>query len=194
MIRMEDLANEAVMREVCAWLGIDYHPCVMTSTWNGLRWWGDRISQARAAPGLTEQQFLKSIRTNKWEQSLSTAEKYVLDFILGPRLDSCGYDRKPRHFVPHAIGAFFAILLPMTYERPFWSPGYLGRCLLRLRLKKVLRVPYHYIWRVLYYYELYFRVIRGDRMALPCFGRMPSPNTTGYPGSLAQSRETAAGS
>ena len=39
-----------------------------TSTWNGLRWWGDRLSQRRIKTNETG--FSKSIIKNKWKKKL----------------------------------------------------------------------------------------------------------------------------
>lgn len=170
VIRMEDLASEPVLTRVSEWLGIDFDRCMMKSTWNGLRWWGDRMSQVNAQPGMDEQEFLRRIRTNQWENKLHAVEKFILEFILKDRLDWCGYPRARRPLFLHAVGSFFAIPLPMTYELKFLSPRYLWKCIAAGRILDVARIPYHQFRRIAYYYELYFRVLRGRRYDLPFFG------------------------
>ena len=48
ILRLEDLGNKKNYRKkFCTWLNINYHITMEHSTWNGLRWWGDRLSQEK---------------------------------------------------------------------------------------------------------------------------------------------------
>ncbi len=169
VMRMEDLSNESVLRSLCCWLGVEFHPCVMKSTWAGLRWWGDNLSPVQGEPGMDEREFTSRIRSNNWQQKLLGTEKFVLDFILKNRLDHCGFDRKHRPLFIHGALSFFAIPLPTTYELRFVSPVYLFNCLSRGKFHAVIAAGYAYIRRVRYYYGLFFRVLAGDPLTLPYF-------------------------
>ena len=176
MLRLEDLDDPEVLKAVCRWLGVDFDPCVMSSTWAGLRWWGDGISQisgAKTSKAMTEEEFVKTIRTNNWEQKLSFLDKFVLRIILDPQLRHYSYvpDNKPG-FWSYAL-AFPAIWLITGFEVRYWHPLNLWTAVRERRFKDFLRVFYHYLKRVRYFLHLYGRSVHGNYHPLVPFRSLP---------------------
>ena len=63
-----------------------------SSTWNGLRWWGDKLSQQKIKKNETG--FSKSITKNKWFEKLGLLEKLILKYLLYDRLIWYRYEKK----------------------------------------------------------------------------------------------------
>jgi len=156
--RLEDLPREDTMRELAAWLGVDYRDSMLRSTWAGLDWHGDRISnKAFAATGWSEKR-----TENNWRNRLGRMEKYVLNYIMNDRLGRYQYPVR-------AVGALDSFLVavlipfPFKYERRFFSPGYIwsmlrgGRNAMRLEL---VLTPLFYWRRVRLCYLHYLRTLR----------------------------------
>ena len=161
VVRLEDLDDHGSMATLCHWLEIDYNDSVMESTWAGLRWWGDKMSTAKVDKSMTEEEFVKAIRSNSWEQKLNMLDKFVLRVLLNPQLRHYGYcpDRKPS--IVEYICALPAIFLITGFEARYWHPAYILGALRNRKTKDVLRVFYHYLRRVRYFLELYRRSLRG---------------------------------
>lgn len=161
MMRLEDLGEVEAMKALCHWLEVEYSESVMESTWAGLRWWGDKMSSAKTDKSMTEKEFTRAIRSNKWENKLSRIDKFVLRVLLNPQLRHYGYcpDRKP------SFGAYVcalpALFLITGFEARYWRPAYLFGALRERRLKDISRVFYHYLRRVRYFLQLYGRSVRG---------------------------------
>jgi len=167
VMRMEDLDNDMVMQAACEWLGISYRQEVTKSTWNGLRWWGDTLSNIEPNTSMSESEFTSSIRSNKWEQKLNKLDKFVLNYLLYDRLNQCGYPLG-RH-----SGTFLVILIavliffPTTYEMRDLSPKNLWTLLLKGEYRKLCSIPYHYLKRLRYYIKLIIRNLTKRTYILP---------------------------
>lgn len=162
MMRLEDLNKPDVLKSVCQWLGTDFHSCVMSSTWAGLRWWGDRLSLAKTSKSMSEEEFVKTIRTNNWEQKLSSPDRYVLRVILDSQLRHYGYvPNKPLGFMSYLL-VFPVIFLITGFEARYLNVKYLWATIRQRRLKDFLRTFYHYAKRVQYFLRLYRRSWHGD--------------------------------
>ena len=77
------------MQAACEWLGISYRQEVMKSTWNGLRWWGDTLSDIEPDTTMSEKEFANTIRSNKWVKKPNNLDQYVLNYLLYDRLLQC---------------------------------------------------------------------------------------------------------
>lgn len=177
VVKLEDLHDpkraEEVRREVCDWVGVDFHPCMCESTWGGLKWWGDRLSRPTYEDG--EEAFQESITRNSWEEKLGTVDKYLFEFLLSARLAHYGYPHRQRFGLLSFVLALPALPIPNTYEWRFLSPA----ALLSLVREKglsgstkhlALRI-YYYMRRVRLYLGLFWKRLRGE----PCRVRYLGP-------------------
>ena len=157
--RLEDIPREDVMRAFANWLGVDFRESMLRSTWAGLDWHGDRISNKTfAATGWSE------TRTeNGWQQRLGRIDKFVLNYIMNDRLSWYRYSVKPVGPLD-AVLAALAIPLPFKCERRFlslrhvWTTLRNGSNQMRLQL---LFTPFFYARRVKLCYRHYLRTLRG---------------------------------
>ena len=166
-LRLEDLGTELILKNVCDWLNISFSPTLNHSTWAGLRWWGDRLTQNLAKE--EETGFSPSVIQNKWEERLSDIDKMVIDYLLEDRLRWYGYACSAEGGLLSALRVFIAILIPTTYEREYFAPRYQLLCLKRGRIKDIIRIYYHYTLRVFYFYTLFFKKHFGRSFDLPFF-------------------------
>lgn len=147
------------MRAFADWLGVDFQESMLRSTWAGLDWHGDRISNKTfAATGWS------ATRTeNGWQHRLGRIDKYVLNYIMNDRLRWYRYPARAVGLVD-AVLAAVAILLPFRCELRFMSPSHVWSVLhtgtnqMRLQL---LLTPVFYARRVQLCYRHYMRTLRG---------------------------------
>ena len=167
VMRLEDLDDERVMEKACGWLGISFNGEVMKSTWNGLRWWGDYISDIEPNVTMSESEFVATIRTNKWEKKLNKLDKFVLNYLLYDRLKHCGYPcwNSSGFFV--AIFIVVLIFVPTTYELRDIKPKNLVAILSRKQFRHFFSLPYHYFNRIGYYFRLLIRRFKRKNIVLP---------------------------
>ena len=150
-MRLEDLGDRATLDAFCAWLGISYHPCMENSTWGGLRWWGDRLSD-RKTPR-EERGFSPTMIANRWQSRLLAYDRFVLNHVLRPMTDRYGYAPGPGSHPAWAPLVALLILLPSTYEWRFLSPRFLLGKAAKGQVRGVLRSFWHPLRRM----RLYFR-------------------------------------
>ncbi len=142
VVRIEDLGREEILRALAKWLGILYDPCMTRSTWAGLGWRGDKLSKVNTEPG-----FSKRMLENRWESRLSFTDKYVMNYIMNPRLKRYGYS----HGRAGLLGAIIVpllILFPLSYESRFISPRYLRDRLRKGQIGIVVRNGQSYLRRI----------------------------------------------
>jgi hypothetical protein len=169
VLRLEDLDDEDVKQKVCKWIGISFRPEVMTSTWGGLRWWGDRKSVVVPDKTMSEKEFNNAIRTSKWEMRLPALDKYVFNYLLYDRLRQCRYSCEEKPGILTFVLIVVAIFVPTTYERLDFSPKRLLTLLCGGRFRRLFSAPYNYARRVIYYFRLLNRRLTGNRFDLPLF-------------------------
>jgi len=180
VMRLEDLDDEGVKRKACEWLGISFRPEVMTSTWGGMRWWGDRKSVVVPDKTMSEKEFNNAIRASKWEMRLPTLDKYVFNYLLYDRLRQCRYSCEEKPGALTFVLIVVAIFVPTAYERLDFSPKRLLTLLCGGRFRQLLSTPYNYSRRVIYYFRLLTRRLTGNCFVLPLFkdGRDTSRHVT----------------
>jgi len=94
------------------------------STWAGLRWWGDRLSESGPKPDETG--FSSSMINNRWEKRLGYLDKTVLNYLLADSLDYYGYSAGTcSNGIFCSVVVFFLILIPTGHERRYLRPLYL---------------------------------------------------------------------
>lgn len=142
-VRLEDLPKPETLRRLASWMGVSYRPSLLVATWADLEWHGDRISPVPRNPrGDT------STRHNGWDRRLSRLDRYLLHYVLWPRLKHYNYEHRPLRWWDHLLMRV-VVWCPLSYERRFaswsylrqeWRSGDLGRRLTALAL------PVYY-WR-----------------------------------------------
>lgn len=157
VLKLEDLGDENVLRNICRWMGIDYHPCMKYATWGGLKWWGDSLSAAN----MTKENngFSKKMVENDWKRKLQWSDKFLLSFFLTPRLKQYNYPVSFYGGILAYIISPLLILLPTTYERRFLSPSYLLEVIQGGRIKDAGKSFYYYVKRIILFYRLFYQRI-----------------------------------
>lgn len=162
VIRIEDLGKECILRELSKWLNISFHECLRKSTWAGLSWHGDRLSdKTNKQAGFSEEML-----QNKWEKSLSFIDKYRLNYIMFYRLRHYGYSYKKIGLLAAALVPFL-ILLPLSYESRFFSFSYIGSCLRNRQYLKMVRNVVFFLRRVRLFLSYYVKVTGGEEFRQP---------------------------
>lgn len=167
-VRLEDLPKESTMRAIAEWLGVEYCPSMLESTWGGHRWYGDRLS-----PKPIEANEWTPVRTdNDWRNRLSQTDLYVLNALMFSRL--CHYEypsNEPRWWDALVVPAL--LCLPLRYERRFFTVGYIRRDPHRRPLRAWLDVGstlLYYVLRVKATLAHYFRTRRARPFRGPWIG------------------------
>lgn len=165
ILRLEDLAEKSTLQAVCDWLGITFDIAMTRSTWGGLRWWGDKISQNQISE--SERGFSKSMTDNKWPQKLSALDKSLINYLLVDILAWYGYPFRKRNGIAMAVLMAFGILLPTIFERRYLSPHYLLNALKKRNIHKFLAAFYHPARRIVWFYKLFYRRNFGTFVTFP---------------------------
>lgn len=167
VLRLETLEDVTILKKVCKWLDISFDPCLKSSTWAGLKWWGDRLS---VQPKYKDhEQFSKAIRRNKWEQKLSKVDRLIFEYLLADRLKLFKYEFKEKKGLWYGILMWFLIFLPTTYERRHLSLRFQLRWLKSKKLKNMLLAFYFYFKRIILFNKLFFNKHSSDPFNLPYF-------------------------
>ena len=97
---------------MCDWLGIDYHPIMMKSTWNGKEWRGDSLSKD-IINIFDEGRY--SLAKKNWKKDLSFIDKIVIESLMKKEMKN--YNYKHEHFISlWLVFVPFLILLPTKHE------------------------------------------------------------------------------
>lgn len=155
VIRLEDMGREDILRAFCEWLSISYNESLTRSTWGGLSWHSDRLSKINREPG-----FSKEMLNNQWEKRLSFTDKYILNYIMNPRLKHYGYDHN-KVGILGALAVPFLIPLPLFSERRFITPGYMRDRIRNNQSMVLARNILNYLRRIRVCFRAYLRVVRG---------------------------------
>ena len=113
---------------------------------------------------------------NQWEKRLSFIDKYVLNYILNPRLKQYGYNYNKIGPLSALIVPFL-IPLPLSYELRFMSPGYIRSC---FQKRHPLLIPVNglnYLKRIRLFLKFYLRVTRSRTSDQPILTAEPVPMT-----------------
>lgn len=153
--RLEDLPRRDILEKLAEWLNINFENSMLESTWNGLAWHGDRISEkVFESKGWT-----KDRAENGWENRLGKLDKYVLNYLMNSRLEHYLYSVKKISFLD-SILVFVLIIFPLRFERRFLSFSYIRNRISKNKTNQLFQTPIYYFKRVLLSYKFYFRTLR----------------------------------
>lgn len=121
-VRLEDVhrSPEATLQKVSHWLGIDFHPCLLESTFQGLAW--HNRSESQSVSG-----FNQSIVRQQHHRYLNRFDKYRLRLLAHSEADYFGY------YQSHAWDPIARCFLPILLLLPFQSEFSTRRLKYRLR-------------------------------------------------------------
>lgn len=155
-IRIEDLGDKCILQSLCNWLGVSYEKSLEYSTWGGLRWRGDRLSNNSSKTS----GFSKKMLENSWDNELSPLDLYLFNFLLNDRLKHYGYQHNKTHFYDYFF-IIFVILMPLRFELRFFSFQYLKEKANKNDFKVLILNFIYYPLRVLSLYRVYFKKLYG---------------------------------
>jgi len=160
-VRIEDLDGHEFLEVLCAWLDIPYNDCMTRSTWAGMAWHGDAVSNAGKIDGSS-----RAILRNRWESRLSRFDKFVFNYIMYFRLKHYGYNF--RRITPlDTLLVALLIPLPLSYEFRYFSPGYIARSVRNREFRKLASNVLAYGKRVVLFYKHYLGVTRRQKFNQP---------------------------
>jgi hypothetical protein len=167
-VRLEDLPKESTMRAIAEWIGIDYCPGMLESTWGGLRWYGDRVS-----PKAIDASEWTPVRTyNDWRNRMSTKDLYLFNALMFSRLRHYDYPcTTPKWWDRLLVPAL--LLLPLRHERRFFSVAYVARDPNRRMIRALAEVgssTLYYLLRVKATLVHYFKTLSGPPFSGPWIG------------------------
>lgn len=116
VVRAEDLhlRLEEVMRAVAEFLDIDFHPCLLQSTFGGLLFWGDAIYDMRPM-----NRFNPRVVSLDWQETLAPMDWFVLEGLFYDYHKEYGYT--PYKYTDdtwvNRAKLFLLMLLPSQMER-----------------------------------------------------------------------------
>jgi hypothetical protein len=113
-VRLEDLNRkpEIVMKKVCQWLNLPWHDSLLTSTFQGLKWWGFRNSTPIS--GFSEKAISQS-----HDDVVPSFDRMRLQVLLARKCSVWNYDVPARcHSVVARLVILPLLLLPLRLEWP----------------------------------------------------------------------------
>jgi len=142
-VKIETLNEVEIHKKICVRIGVDYNSCMLRSTWGGLLWHGDRLSQKKAKDPNS-----REILRNGWESELSGWDIMVINFFTKKMRTHYGYTTNESSPWTHLLAPLF-VIVPLRIEYSYLSPRILHR-------KGLKRFALHWI-----YYFLQIRFLFG---------------------------------
>ena len=157
VIRIEDLGDEFVLKKLCNWLEIVYHPSLKVSSFGGIVWNADRLTRHRR----TGTGFCKDLLNNEWETILTKTDRYLFNFLLNKRLKHYGYPYNETNTFDFLIMPWL-IICPLRFE--------IRAAITSIRhdgLGGVLDVFSCYYRRCRMFFRFYLKTVSGESFSEP---------------------------
>ena len=139
----------------------------------GLTWRGDQLFKVNRDPG-----FFEAMLENQWQSRLGLIDKFVLNYIMSPRLKRYGYSQSRARTLGLLLVPIL-ILLPLSYERRFWSPSYILSRLRKGQIKTIAANGTNYLRRIRTFLKFYVKTATGKKyeqpILTPQFDQSPFP-------------------
>jgi len=164
-IKLESLGSLETLKKIAAWLEIDYDEQLQKSSWGGLVWNGDRLSQKkRSGTG-----FSKNLLKNNWQDQLSKKDKYIFNFLMYKRLKHYDYFCKKNTFISYLLIPIFNIF-PLSYEKENLSMNFIYKRFKKGDLRAILINYYFYFKRIVLFQKYYIKRINNEPFKFAYFG------------------------
>ena len=115
---LEKLHNnpERILRKICSWIGIDFNPVLLTSTWNGKEWHGDSLSKD-INKIFDSNRYI--ITQKNWNKNLSLIDKIVIENLMKKEINNYGYVKHYKNSLWYII-TLLLIFVPTKYEKLYF--------------------------------------------------------------------------
>lgn len=132
-LKLESLHErpQATLENLCHWLGIPFHPALLSSTFNGKAWW-NRPQAAHRVSG-----FSQAIPQQRFDEVINSFDRYRLGSLMAPLQRGWGYPVRAAGPLQRWAGLVWLlwplkaeIRLARKPESAYWSVGSLARRLL----------------------------------------------------------------
>jgi len=115
LVRHEDMnyCLEDLMRSIAHFIEIDFHPCLLKSTFGGLLWWGSRIYDMKPMNKPNPR-----IISKDWQKQISPVDWFIIEGLFYDYCVKYGYEieRYKEKTIIKKFILFFALFFPMSYE------------------------------------------------------------------------------
>tara|TARA_B100000945_G_scaffold318540_1_gene323637 strand:+ start:1795 stop:3249 length:1455 start_codon:yes stop_codon:yes gene_type:complete len=116
VVRHEDMHHrlEDLMQSTVRFLGVDYHDCLLKSTFGGLLWWGDKAYNMKPMNEPNPR-----VISSDWQNTLPTLDWFVLEALFYNYCIKYGYSlyKYRRDNIFNRLIACLLMLLPSYYEK-----------------------------------------------------------------------------
>ncbi len=148
-LKLEEANDIKTKEKLCNFLGIKFNSNIMTATYAGKVWIGDKLSGYNSSDG----SYNKKIINNEWNKFFSKKDRLILDLIYKD-YKSFGYEINKANLFK-IISAFFMIPLPFVFDKKFFTLNHFTQK--KIPIKEKIKDVYFYLRRVLYFYKLLFK-------------------------------------
>ncbi len=117
---------------------------------------------------------------NRWRSRLSSTDKFVLNYIMGARLEHYGYG----HYKTRVLGFILTpllILFPLSYERRFWSLSYIRNRVRNGQTRTIAANGINYLRRVRTFLKFYLMAAARQPFNEPLLASNPEQSKTAMP-------------
>ena len=154
-VRLEDLPQEKTLKDLCNFLEIKFSETLLTSTFGGRKWNGDKKQKK-----IYQDKWSENRTYNDWKNKLSKSDIEIMNILFYRKLKHYCYEvEKPS--IPQLIKCFFMILMPLKHEKKYFSLKFIFKKMnnniysLSSKIFYILEYIY-YIKRVVVSYKLFF--------------------------------------
>lgn len=137
IIRLEDLhlKNKYTLKMFCNEYKINYEKILQKSTYNGLKWWGDKISK-KNLNGVNKNFKISFDKNNFYNKDLIFFQKTLQNFLRKYSYDNI--------FKTEEGNYYFNGILPFKCEILTWK-----NTIKNMKIKHIFSIPYFYSKRIL---------------------------------------------
>ena len=144
-VRLEDLPREDTLRKLSNFLNINFSKTLLTSTFAGYKWNGDKKQKK-----LYEDKWSENRTYNGWKSKLSKSDIQIMNILFYRKLKHYNYSvEKPSIY--KIIKCFFVIWLPFEHEKKYFSPKFIFQKInskIQSRSSKII-----YFFEYIYYFK-----------------------------------------
>ena len=143
-LKLEEANDISVKKKMSDFLDIEFDKKIMTATFAGKVWSGDKLSQYPPTNG----EYNKNVKNNNWEEFFNKKDKEILNLVYKDYA-MFNYKLNPMNLLKRFY-LFFIIPLPFSFEKKILS--------FKHSLKKNIINIFYYLLKTLYLYKLLFKL------------------------------------